>query len=258
MSSASRVVDLESTDASSLAGLDDLEQEIEGQPSYKLPKKFEGKSVEEVAQSFEELEKHSGQQSNEIGTLRREKAQLLNMNAPVAKAEEETLEPDVLLDNPSKAINNAIDSNPTVRALQHQLVTNELTSKRTGFEEKHPDWEDIVNSEGFKTFRAATPTRQKMWEAADQKFNYEVADELVSTYKEIHQKKSEQAADARKTKIAQGRDAAATVSSGSGLDEGRKNMLSRTYLQNLKAFHPEKYEMNKDQIMRAYAEGRVY
>lgn len=258
MSNATRVVDEGKTGEVSVEDLDVFEEEIEGKPSYKVPEKFEGKSVEEIARSYEELEKHASQQSNEVGSLRRQNSQLLDLQSTSSQTPVETLETDALLDNPSKAINSAIDSNPTVRAIAQQLAKTELDSKRTDFEEKHPDWKEIKDSEGFKNFTESSPTRIKMWDAADRKFNYQVADELFTTYKEIHLNKSKQAATARKTKIAKSLDDASTISKGSGLDSDKKGKISRVYLQNLKAFDPQKYEMHRDQIMLAYSEGRVY
>ena len=249
MSRNSRVVDPETT------SLDALEDNIANDtPMYEMPAKFAGKSAEEIAQAHSNLERHAGQQGNELGNLRRQVDQLLEMQNTKSEPVE-PLQVDSLLDNPSKAINSAIDSNPKLVAIERKLAEEDRNKQKAGFEQKHPKWQETMNTEGFKSWIGASSVRQTMWDTADKKYNYALADELFSNYSDIHGARSEQAEQGRQQRKANDLKAAGTVNKGSSFSSTKR--YTRAELVNLRVSKPDVYEANKDEIYRAYAENRV-
>jgi hypothetical protein len=97
---------------------------------------------------------------------------------------------------------------------------------------------------------------------ADAEYDFEAADELLSTYKEIKQIKAQQVvqqtaqsneveANAQKAAMK-----AATVDVG-GTGETSRKVYRRADLIKLRMTDPDRYEQMADEIMDAYATGRV-
>jgi hypothetical protein len=240
---------------SAMAELEKLEVDIvEDKPQSNLPSKFQGKSAEEIAQSYIELESAYGKRNNEYGQLKRMADELMELKKtpPVAK---KPLDVDSLLDNPSTAINDAIDSNPRLSRIEQQLQQQALKEAKQAFESKHPDWNEVNNDPQFKQWVLESPTRQKMYAAADANYNYEVGDELFSTWKQLHQASSKKAGDDRKSRIQDGLRAASTET---GLGTApRQKIYRREDLINMRIMNPEKYAAIEPDVRQAYAEGRV-
>ena len=74
------------------------ETQIE-EPSYALPSKFAGKSIEEVAESYENLEKELGRKQSEVGELRQLSDSFLQ--AEISRNSPET--------NPQPSVEDEID-----------------------------------------------------------------------------------------------------------------------------------------------------
>lgn len=251
---SSKVVD--PAKAGEVDEVDKLEQEVVSGPTFEMPDKFRGKSAEEIAQSYVELEKRSGQQGNEIGQLRSRIDQLAAQPAtpPTPKKK---VEVDQLLDDPDTVINQAVDENPRLARIEQQLRQDAVIRQKQAFEERHPDWKDVMSSTDFQSWVNASPTRQRMFEAADQRYNYEVGDELFSTFKEIQEAKKAAAQQRRETRI-QGDLKAASSETGAskgGVKPGAT--YYREDLIELRISDPTKYEAMEPEIRRAYIEGRV-
>jgi hypothetical protein len=241
--------------------LESLEQDIvQGRPDAveeddsDLPEKFRGKSKADIAKSYQELESFNGRRNNEYSELKRVTDELLEMKK-TAKAEEVPVDVDSLLDNPSKAINSAIDKNERLANIERQLIQQDLAKAKSGFEGKHPNWNETINTGDFQNWVNASPVRQKMFEAADKRYNYEVADELFTLYDDIRQVKATENKQNRDNRIKGNLNAAATESGvGSGKKEKR---YRRADLINLQVYQPEKYEAMQVEIRKAYEDKRV-
>jgi len=94
-----------------------------------------------------------------------------------------------------------------------------------------------------------------MLEKADQDYMYSLADELFSTYADIHNAKSEQAAIDRNNRKASDLQAAGTINKGASGTTTKR--YRRSDLVNLRVNNPEKYDAMQSEIYAAYAEGRV-
>jgi DNA repair protein RadC len=94
-----------------------------------------------------------------------------------------------------------------------------------------------------------------LYAKADGEFDYDSANELLSTFKQLRgvkAKQSEQASDATRAKSMK----AAQVDVG-GSGESSKRVYRRADLIRLKMTDPARYETLSDEIMQAYSEGRV-
>ena len=235
--------------------LEKLEVDIvEDRPQSTLPSKFQGKSAEEIAQSYIELESAYGKRNNEFGELRRMTDELLELKKTPQVAVK-PLDVDSLLEDPSGAINTAIDSNPRLSRIEQQLQSRALVEAKQAFESKHPQWQETVTDPQFLSWVNATPTRQKMFAAADKNYNYEVGDELFSTWEEIHQAKAQSNTDNRNNRIKSDLRAASTNQGLSGTTKTKT--YRRADLINMRIMEPEKYAAIEPDVRQAYAEGRV-
>jgi hypothetical protein len=86
-------------------------------------------------------------------------------------------------------------------------------------------------------------------------YNVEVADELFSTFKALKAVKQAQVSDVDKTARNQALQSAAVDVGGTG--ESSKKVYRRADLIRLKMRDPAKYDAMSDEIMSAYAEGRI-
>lgn len=228
-----------------------------------LPEKFKGKSTADLAKMYQELEQAFGRQGQEVGELRRLADEVIRAKiqpAPVQQAEPEDEDIDEVefFANPKQAIQKAIDRHPKVQ--QAVALTQQLgqRSNQQRMLEKHPDALEITNSEEFKQFVSASPLRQKLFVAAHKMYNLEAADELLSTFKELKSVRQTQATE-RTADIQQDRDRNlrnASVAVG-GTGEVGKKIYRRADLIELKIRNPDRYAALENEIMSAYAEGRV-
>ena len=119
----------------------------------------------------------------------------------------------------------------------------------------HPDFSQVVNDAEFQNWVKSSPVRVGLYAKADGEFDYDSANELLSTFKQlrgIKAKQSEQASDVSRAKSMK----AAQVDVG-GSGESAKKVYRRADLIRLKMTDPSRYETLSDEIMQAYSEGRV-
>ena len=240
--------------------LESLEQDIvqarpdKPEDDSDLPEKFRGKSKAEIAKSYQELESFNGRRNNEYSDLKRVTDELLNLKE-ATKVEETPITVDALLDDPGGTINTAMDKNERLANIERQLLQQDLTKAKAGFEGKHPKWQETIKTNDFQDWVNGSPTRQKMFEAADKRYNYEVADELFTLYDDIRQVKATENKQNRDNRIKGNLNAAATES---GVGAGKKvKRYRRADLINLQVYQPEKYEAMQVEIRQAYEDGRV-
>ena len=111
--------DAEETQTSEVAE-ETLEVPVEDTPEESdIPEKYRGKSVGELVQMNQELEKFSGKQSTEVGDLRRLvdnyiQTELDEKQAPQTQQEDNNGDVDFFVD-PQSAVNRAIDNHPKIK-----------------------------------------------------------------------------------------------------------------------------------------------
>jgi hypothetical protein len=230
------------------------ELEVEEQKS-ELPEKYRSKSLEDVVRMHQEAEKLIGKQAQEVGEVRRLADELLKQNLE-SKQPATQVEPEIdFFENPQKAVQSTIDKHPDVLAARQAGLEFKKMQIQQKLSKEHPDFAQIVNESGFQEWVKASPIRVGLYARADGDFDYDSANELLSTYKELRGTKaqqSEKASDATRTKSMK----AAQVDVG-GSGESSKRVYRRADLIRLKMTDPSRYEALNEEILTAYAEGRV-
>ena len=203
----------------------------------------------------QEAEKLIGKQAQEVGEVRKLADELLKQNLG-SKQQQVEVEPEVdFFENPQKAVQATIDKHPDVLAARQAGMEFKRMQIQQKLAQDHPDYTQVVNDSEFQNWVKSSPIRLGLYARADGEFDYDSANELLSTFKQlrgIKAKESEKASDATRTKSMK----AAQVDVG-GSGESSKRVYRRVDLIRLKMTDPQRYETLNDEILAAYAEGRV-
>ena len=224
--------------------------------NYNIPDKFKDKSVEDVAKSYEELEKKLGRQAKELGDTRKLADDLLRQELDknrqtTAQNIEEPAEFDY--DNPLESVKKVIQNE--LNPLREQLKANQDVSTRDKLAEQHPDYMEIANSPEFSDWVNSSPIRVDLYRRANDQLEYNAAVELLDTWKALNPKK-ETPSKAETQKVTKQKINELSTESGSTGQTSTKT-FSRRELINLRATNPNKYYEMADEIRDAYANGRV-
>lgn len=238
----------------------------EPQKKTTLPDKFKDKSVEEIAASYTELEKAHGRQSTELGELRKLADGFIKQQLETTKSpspEKLEIEEEDFLRYPTQSVDKMVGSHPKLRELEDRLARQELSLRVGEFRTRHPDYLEISRDPAFTNWLAESPYRAKMFERADQQYDLEAADELMSLWKDkrgvasgqenLNEAKEELVK--RQEKREEALKKASTIKSSTG--ESGAKMYRRADIIKLKIEDPERYSMLQPEIMKAYQEGRV-
>ena len=238
--------------------------ETEVTEESKVPDKFAGKSLEDVINSYENLEKEQGRKSQEIGELRKLSDSFLQaqlntnqqQNLQANNKNTEKTEDFDFFEDPDGAVNRAIENHPKFKEFQQFQAQQSQTAARSRLQEAHPDYGNIVKDAKFQDWVKESPIRMQMFQAADA-YNFDAANELLSTWKDRAminktQEVNEQAEADRKAALKAG-----ASESRSGVSSGGGKIFKRADLINLKMRDPQRYESMQDEIFKAYSEGRV-
>ena len=221
----------------------------------KLPELYEGKSLEDVIRMHQEANNMIGKQAQEVGEVRRLADELLKQNLN-SKQQQVEVEPEVdFFENPQKAVQNTIDKHPDVLAARQAGMEFKRMQIQQKLAQDHPDYTQVVNDSEFQNWVKSSPIRLGLYAKADGEFDYDSANELLSTFKQlrgVRVKESGQADNAARAKTMK----AIEVDSG-GSGESSKRVYRRVDLIRLKMQDPNRYDALSDEIMAAYAEKRV-
>ncbi len=242
----------------------DISEEVpqdEEQPlAPELPQKFQGKSVEEIVSSYENLEKELGRKGQEIGELRQLTDQILKQQVTTqtetAETQEEGEEVD-FFDDPNKAVSKAIENHPKFREFEEQQKVQSAQATTRQLEAAHPDYLEIVADTKFQEWVKESPIRTQLYVHAH---NYDLnsAMELMGNWKErsliTNTAKAEEEKTARRSQALKDGKAVSRASSES---TAGKKIYRRADLIRLKTTDPQRYEDLQDEILSAYSEGRV-
>ena len=223
-----------------------------------VPEKYRGKSPAEIAKMHQEAEKLLGRQSSEVGELRKivddfVKAQLATKTAQEQPPEDEDV--DWYID-PQKAVERAIANHPKLK--EAEAVTTEMKKAKAlnELKSKHPDYSEVIADQGFADWVMASPIRTRLLEQADQQFDLEAADELLSTWKERKGAARTLAVKEQTERKKQVKAASTGATAGSGEAPSRK-IYRRADIIKLMQTDPDRYMQLADDIAQAYAEKRV-
>ena len=231
---------------------------VEEEEQPQLPEKFQGKSMEEVVSSYENLEKELGRKGQEIGELRKLTDNFLKQQLTTNQSgtPEEVEETD-FFDDPDKAVSQAIENHPKFREFEEQQKVQHMNATTQRLQTAHPDYLEITSNPKFQEWIKESPIRTQLFVNAH---NYDLnsALELIGNWKErsLITKTGEV-----ETQKAVERDQAMKVGKGvsrtSSESTSGKKIYRRADLIRLRTNDPEKYDTLQDEILEAYAEGRV-
>jgi len=222
--------------------------------------KFEGKSVEDILESYNNLQSAYGRMANDLGTQRKLTDQLLDLKRD-GDLEENTphsvqLRTEDLLDEPTTALDSYISEREArIRQEYDQKLSQFETQLRADkFMAKHPDFQELAQSEELIQWSQATPVRARVAQAAANG-DWDAADALLTEFKAQPKQDPAPRAD-------EGIEAARQVGLESAASSGDGNS-AKTYrradLIDLKLNKPHIYQdpAFQAEILKAYSEGRV-
>jgi len=220
-----------------------------------VPEKYQGKSVDDIIRMHQEAEKLIGKQAQEVGEVRKLADDLIKQNLnsnhkPIVE------EPEVdFFEDPKKAILNTVNQHPDVLAAKAATQEFKRMNIQQKLAQKHPDFTQVVQDAEFAEWVKQSPVRLGLYAKADSEFDFDSADELLSTFKQLKQVQAKQVAAVDNTARQQSLKAASVDVGGTG--ESSKKVYRRTDLIRLKMTDPDRYEALQPEIMAAYAEGRI-
>jgi len=221
-----------------------------------IPNFYRDKSLEDVIKMHQEANKLIDRQGKEVGEIRKLADELIKQNLSSNKQsiKEETPEVD-FFENPKEAIRQTVDNHPDVVAGRQAAYDFKKMQIQQKLAQEHPDFGQVASDPDFANWVKSSPVRINLFAKADGEFDYDSANELLTTYKQLRGVKAKQTSDAgeatRKTNLK-----AASVDVG-GSGESGKRVYRRADLIRLKMTDPNRYEALSDEIMQAYSEGRV-
>ena len=240
--------------------VDEIQQEEVEQPQEELslPEKYQGKSLEEVVQMHQEAEKLLGRQSSEVGELRKVVDDYISTQMQPT-APQQYVEPEDDIDyftDPQAAVNRAIENHPKIREAEQYSAQYKKQTSLSMLQSKHPDMQDILNDPKFAEWIKASKIRTQLFVQADQGYDADSADELFTLWKE-RKTVAQQTANVEKQARKQSLKAANTGNARGSAEGSRRKVYRRADIIKLMKDDPDRYQALSDEIMAAYAEGRV-
>ncbi len=234
-----------------------VDNEPASQEEDEIPEKYRGKSAKEIARMHQEAEKALGRQGSEVGELRRVVDDFIKAQTVTKQQAPDNVDDDIdFFSDPEKAVSRAIANHPKIR--EAEMVSNQMKQAEAVARLKaaHPDHQQVIADPEFADWIGKSRVRQELFVRADKAFDLDAADELLSTWKErkavVDSSKAIGQAE-RKQAV----KAASTGSAKSAGESGSKKTYRRSDIIDLMVRNPERYAALSDEIMAAYATGRV-
>lgn len=237
----------------------EAEPEVAEEEADDLPDKYKGKTPAEIAKMHQEAEKLLGRQSSEVGELRKivddfVKTQLATQET-ATKQVEEVEEIDFFTD-PQRAVQQAIENHPKLREAEQTTGEMKKAKALAELQSLHPDYGEVIGDPAFGEWVAKSKVRLKLFEQADQGYDTDAADELISTWKERKQYTQNVVDNEKQERKKQVKAASTGATKGTGESPTRK-VYRRADIIKLMQRDPDRYMQMADEIGQAYAEGRV-
>lgn len=235
-----------------------VEEPVQEEPESDIPEKYQGKDLKDIVRMHQEAEKLLGRQSSEVGELRRTvddfiKTQLSQQQESPQAQEEDEL--DIFVD-PERYVAKAIEKHPKIKEAEQYTAQAKQSQVKALLNERHPDFETIVSDTGFQDWVKASKVRTELFLRADQNYDFDSADELLSSWKErknIVQQTEQVNKQDRKLQA----KAASTGSAKASAEPSSRKVYRRADIIHLMRNDPKRYAALSDEIMKAYSEGRV-
>jgi hypothetical protein len=240
----------------------EVQQEVQAEPEYSPPEKYAGKTLEDVINMHQNAEKVLGKQGQEVGHQRKLIDQLLESQSQATNTAETIEEAvnfeDTFYDDPAKAVNSAIENHPEIVKAREVNVLSAQQANLTQLEAKHPDFMNVVGDSNFQKWIGESGIRTELFRRADADYDYNAANELLGTWKQISMiGKTQEVNKAEKVKRQKAMRQTSSETRSSGDSVGGKKIYRRADLIQLQVSDPNRYASLSDEITQAYQEGRV-
>lgn len=231
-----------------------------------IPERFKGKSAEEIAKSYIELEKLNSRQAQDLGALRKSVDTLLDLQSQEerTRAEAKSKKPvtvDDIYEDPDSTIRKVVkeESQSRIEQLERELQQQRTQAALGEFTKRYPTWQEDVKDPGMLNWIRERPYRLNLAARADAG-DLNAADELFGMYYDTAKKaeKSEQKQE-RKRKV----QAAGLESAGAGVPErverySRSGLMEKRIRAKQGDQESERWlNSHAESIRQAYSEGRI-
>jgi len=222
-----------------------------------IPDKYKGKSTAEIVRMHQEAEKLLGRQSSEVGELRKVVDDYIQTQLDTTTQAPQEAEEDIdFFSDPDKAVERAIKNHPSIKAAEAQTQQYKQQTAQAHLQQRHPDMQEILQDGKFVDWIKGSKIRTQLFAQADTQYDYEAADELFSLWKERQQAVGQTVAQEKASRKQAVKTASTGGAKGSGETASRK-VYRRSDIIKLMQDDPDRYLSLSDEIMQAYAEGRV-
>lgn len=234
---------------------------------FTLPAKFKGKTLEEIAQSYVELESSTGALKNQLGDYRTITDRFLSIeekrvaDLKEVDAEDYNIDPTELLSDPNKVLekfyNDRRAKDPEFQALTQRLDAMEAQVGQSSLQQAHPDAVELINDPRFQAWVGEDPYRQQIANQAVQNKDVPALTFLLKEWKERNPTSVVTDDPHARTEVQTARSVS-TESSTSGTSAATSGKrFSRRKLVQLKMQNPDEYSAMSEEILLAYAQKRV-
>jgi hypothetical protein len=234
-------------------------------------KRFDGKSLEDVLESYSELQSLNSRQGEDLGKLRKTVDQLLELQSqPVQHSPQVTDDPDVgitsddLYSDPDTAIGKVVEKKSKATAerlerLEQALTQREIAVNKQGLETKYNGWEQEIATPEFQNWVQGSSARARLFNAANQ-YDFAAANDLLELW--YDKKGSRQQVQDTAERERQFRDATLESSSPSGVDVvdtySRSDLMEKRIAAKSGNRQAERWlQAHGNAITTAYREGRL-
>jgi len=232
------------------------------QPEFEVPEKYAGKTTEDLIKMHQNFEKLQAKQTAEVGEQRKYIQSLLDAQNKATEAtptkEEAVNFEDQFYSDPAEAVNKAIENHPELIEARQERKIQQQQHQVGVLEKAYPDWQERVATKEFQDWVGASEIRTEMFKKADSDYRPDYAIELFDMFDKVNmidRTKEVQKAESQKRDKALKATTTETRSTSDSI--GGKKVYRRSDLINLQVTDPSRYESLSDEIMSAYAEGRV-
>lgn len=241
---------------------EDIQPEPVAQEEEEIPSKYKGKSVAEIIRMHQEAEKLIGKHAQEVGEVRKLADELIKrqLDTPTNQEVKATEEDEIdFFADPEKAVSKKIEKHPVIQEAKQQAMQLKQMQTVNRLQQEFPDFMQTVQDPEFVDWVKGSQVRIQLFNQANANYDFDSAAELLQTWNYIKPKsapKQEVPAEVRQAQKAAVQQATVDVG-GSSQNVGSSRVFRRADLIRLQIQNPDRYAQMQDEILAAYAEGRV-
>lgn len=162
-------------------------------------------------------------------------------------------EPADFFTDPKNAVAQEIESHPSIQKFNQEAEGLRQQRMLLQLKESHPDYQEVAKEAGFNEWVQSSKIRTELFQRADQNYDFDSANELLSTWKERKGIATTAKAEQELKQKTEEDLKAAKVHTGSGVSG--KKIYQKADLMKLRIRDPAAYHALN--VAQLYAEKRV-